>query len=181
VRDPAPPAPAPVPSASLSTTPPPAGSKLVVHGDLSARGGQWSTFLWPPYSPPEPLPLRVDAGELCVAVKAGQNVIVGWPGGANTPHGFELVAGQRYRLSFRARTTGSLPLRVVAKVGHQEMPFTPAVQAPIPLDSQPHVFAVDFEPEQADAKAGVAFVLSAPRGDAQNDVCLGDVSVTGGV
>jgi hypothetical protein len=73
-----------------------------------------------------------------------------------------------------------LKLLVVAKVGHQEEPYTSAVQAPIPVDAKAQIFALDFEPDHADSKAGVAFVLSAPRGDAQNDVCFDDISLTGG-
>jgi hypothetical protein len=46
--------------------------------------------------------------------------------------------------------------------------------------AEPSVFALDFEPEQPDAKAGVAFILSAPRGDGQNDVCVDDVALVGG-
>ena len=77
-----------------------------------------------------------------MTVKAGQ-VVVGWPAASNTLHGFELVAGKRYRLSFRARSSGPLPLRVVAKVVHRYEPYTSAVQAPIPIGLAPRVYAVD--------------------------------------
>src|SRR6185295_14248168 len=123
---------------------------------------------------------RVDHGALCASVRGGQNVIVAWPKEGDPPHAFELSPGKRYRFSFRASTTGPLAVRLVAKVGHQDAPFTAAVQAPIPVEAAPHVFALDFEPDHADAKAGVAFILSAPRGDAQSDVCIDDVSVVGG-
>jgi hypothetical protein len=39
---------------------------------------------------------------------------------------------------------------------------------------------IDFEPQQADTSANAAFVFSAPRGAAQNEVCLDDVSLVGG-
>ena len=160
--------------------PPPAGPNLVENGDLTAGSALWSTSLWLPFTAPAPMPSRVEDGALCATVKAGQNVVLGWPGEPSTPKGFELAPGKRYRFSFRARATGGSPVRVVAKVGHQEFPYTAAVQAPIPVEPEPRVFALDFEPDQADAKAGVAFILSAPRGDAQSDVCFDDISVTGG-
>ncbi|HTV21055.1 MAG TPA: hypothetical protein VMG12_20360, partial [Polyangiaceae bacterium] len=84
-----------------------------------------------------------------------------------------------YRFSFRASSAGPLSPRVVAKVGQQDFPYASAVQAPIPLQAQPQTFALDFEPSRADAKSGVAFVVSAPRGDGQNEVCFDDIALNG--
>ncbi len=160
--------------------PPPRGPNLIENGDLSAGAALWSTSLWPPLEAPKPVPSRVEAGALCASVRGGENVILGWPGDPATPKGFELTPGKRYRFSFRAWSSGPLPVRVVAKAGHQEFPYTAAVQAPVAVSPEQQVFALDFEPEQADAKAGVAFILSAPRGDGKNDVCVDDVALVGG-
>lgn len=167
-------------SAPALAGPPPSGPNLVENGDLAAGAALWSTMLWPPFETPKPLASRVENGALCATVRGGQNLIIGWPGDPSTPKGFALVEGKRYRFSFRASASGPLKLHVVAKVGHQEMPYTSAVQAPIPVEEKPQVFALDFEPALPDSKAGVAFVVSAPRGEAQNDICFDDVSVTGG-
>lgn len=96
------------------------------------------------------------------------------------PQTFRREKGQPYRLSFRATMTGPLAVRAVAKVGHRGPPHTAAVLAPIPMAPALQRFAIDFQPEQADTSANVAFVLSAPRGAAQNEVCLDDVSLVGG-
>jgi D-alanyl-D-alanine carboxypeptidase len=159
---------------------PPQGPNLVDNGDFSAGEALWATLVWPPFAAPQPVPSRVEDGALCASVKGGQNVILSWPTASDPRKAIELSQGKRYRFSFRASTTGPLAVRVVAKVGHQEEPYTPAVQAPIPVEAAPHVFALDFEPDHADAQAGIAFILSAPRGDAENDICIDDVSVVGG-
>jgi hypothetical protein len=123
---------------------------------------------------------RVEHGALCASVKGGQNVIMSWPTASDPPQPINLSPSTTYRLSFRAFMTGPLAVRIVAKVGHRDAPYTPVVQAPVAAEAAPHLFAVDFEPHHADPEAGVAFVLSAPRGDAQNEVCIDDVSVAGG-
>jgi CubicO group peptidase (beta-lactamase class C family) len=176
-------APAPSPVAHTVVAPvrrePPRGPNLVDNGDFSAGDAHWATLLWPAYAPPTPIASRVERGALCAALEGGQNVILSWPGASAPPRPIELSPSMTYRLSFRASATGPLAVRMVTKVGHQDAPYTAAVQAPVAVESAPHVFAVDFEPEQADAKAGVAFILSAPRGDARSEVCIDDVSLVG--
>jgi len=158
---------------------PPRGPNLVDNGDFSRGAARWTTSLWPPIGPMQTIPARVENGALCASVKGGQNTIVSWEALPEAARAIELHEGQPYRLSLRAWTTGPLAVRVVAKVGHQDPPFRPAVQAPIPVEAAPHVFAIDFEPDHADAKAGIAFILSAPRGEAQNEVCIDDVALVG--
>lgn len=169
----------PSPRANTVAEPPPSGPNLIENGDLASGSTLWTTLLWPAFQAPKPIASRVEAGALCASVRGGENVILGWPGDPKTPKGFELAPGKRYRFSFRATSSGPLAVRVVAKVGHQEFPYTATVQAPIPVGAVPEVFALDFEPEQADAKAGVAFILSAPRGETANEVCFDDVALRG--
>lgn len=167
-------APAAEPPASRE---PPAGPNLVDNGDFSAGDALWTTLEWPAFLGLRPIPSRIAHGELCANVKGGQNLILSWPAPSSPPKAIELSTDKRYRFSFRASRTGPLAVRVVAKVGRQDEPYTPDVQAPIPVETAPHVFALDFEPSQADPKAGIAFVLSAPRSNAESEVCIDDVSV----
>lgn len=81
---------------------------------------------------------------------------------------------------FAPRAPDPLALRVVAKVGQQQAPYTAAVQAPIAVRAWPQTYALDFETQRTDGKAGVAFILSAPRGDGENQACFDDVSLVGG-
>jgi CubicO group peptidase (beta-lactamase class C family) len=156
---------------------PPRGPNLVDNGDFSQGDTLWTTLLWPPVGPWQAIPSRVENGALCASVKGGQSTILSWQAPPDATKTIELREGQPYRLSLRASTTGPLAVRVVAKVGHREPPFKPAVQAPIPVEAAPHLFAIDFEPDHADTKAGIAFIVSAPRGEAQNEVCIDDVAL----
>jgi hypothetical protein len=166
--------PARAPASSVA----PSGPNLIANGDFALGSDHWATLLWPPQAAPKPIDSRVEAGALCASVAGGQNVLLSWtPDGAKA---LELRQGQPYRLAFRATMTGPLAVRAVAKVGHRGPPHTPAVQAPIPVAAEPQLFAIDFEPQQADDSANVAFVFSAPRGAAQNEVCIDDVSFVGG-
>jgi D-alanyl-D-alanine carboxypeptidase len=179
----APPAPASPPPPASPPVPvfqePPRGPNLVDNGDFSRGDALWTTQLWPAAGPWQTLPSRVENGALCATVQAGQSTVVSWQALPGASKAIELREGQPYRLSLRASTTGPLSVRLVAKVGHQDPPFRPAVQAPIPVEAAPHVFAIDFVPDHADSKTGVAFVVSAPRGEAQNDVCIDDVTLVG--
>lgn len=174
-----PPPPPTAPPAAAASHEPPRGPNLVDNGDFSQGDALWTTLLWPPVGPWQAIPSRVENGALCASVKGDQSTIVSWQALPDATKAIELREGQPYRLSLRASTTGPLAVRVVAKVGHQEPPFRPAVQAPIPVEAAAHVFAIDFEPDHADAKAGIAFILSAPRGEAQNEVCIDDVELVG--
>jgi CubicO group peptidase (beta-lactamase class C family) len=158
---------------------PPTGPNLVDNGDFSAGDALWTTLEWPAFAGLRPIASRIDHGALCGIVKGGQNLLMTWPAPSTPPKAIELGIDKRYRFSFRASMTGPLAVRVVAKVGRQDEPYTPDVQAPIPVEAAPHVFALDFQPSHADTKAGLAFVLSAPRGDGQSEVCIDDVSVVG--
>jgi CubicO group peptidase (beta-lactamase class C family) len=167
------------PSPASARREPPRGPNLVDNGDFSHGDALWTTTLWPPVGPWQTIPSRVENGALCASIKGGQSTILSWQALPGATKAIELREGQPYRLSLRASMTGPLAVRLVAKVGHQELPFTPAVQAPIPVEGAPHVFAIDFEPDHADAKAGIAFILSAPSGEAQNEVCIDDVALVG--
>lgn len=175
------------PSSSESVPPPPPasppapppGPNLVDNGDFSQGDALWTTLHWPPVGPWKPIPSRVENGALCASVKGGESTMLSWQALPDATRAIELRAGQPYRLSLRASATGPLAVRLVAKVGHREPPFMPAVQAPIPVEAEPHLFAIDFQPKHAEPKAGIAFVVSAPRGEAQNEVCIDDVALVG--
>lgn len=48
------------------------------------------------------------------------------------------------------------------------------------MRAQPQTYALDFDPQRTEGKAGVAFILSARRGDGENQACFDDVSLVGG-
>jgi len=146
------------------------GSTLL-HGFVTPLG-EWKTS----YLPVGHAETRVTRGALCTTVQGGQNVALAWEGAPDVS--FE--PKKRYHLQFRMSSSGPLPVHATVKVGCREPPWTYVVRAPIPVTDRETSYAVDFLPSYAEARGGVAFVLSAPRSEQQSEVCLGDITLVGG-
>jgi CubicO group peptidase (beta-lactamase class C family) len=148
------------------------GRKSVGSWDFSAGAELWGVR---PAPDTREVASRVRDGSLCASLHAADNAFVTWPdpGLAITSDGFALAQGTRYRLSFRARASG--PLRLFAAVGHVSPPYTHAVEASVPVQPAQRWFSVDFEPRQADERAGIGFWASASPLSKSSELCIDDV------
>jgi retinol-binding protein 3 len=151
------------------------GPNLLTNGDFSKGQAPWGVASLGPGGP-QKHPSRLSDGALCVKIRGGEQLFVGWPD-AEHPTPLAIRAGTTYQLSFRASASGRWPLRASIRVGHQTPPYTPIVQTEVPLDVRPLAFHVDVESEQGDDLAGVAFQVRAAPGRGESEVCLDDVAL----
>ena len=122
----------------------------------------------------------VPAG-LCVMLRAGERILLGWPWveeGAAAPKPVPLGAGKSYRLAFKAWASEPRPSQFLAGVGHSVLPFSASGGAEVPVSREPQVFAVDFVQGQADPSVGVAFLVQAARTGADTKWCISHVELT---
>jgi hypothetical protein len=152
---------------------------LVTNGDFSQGELLWSVRELKESGDLSSLAdFAVRDGALCSRLRVGEYVLGGWPWEDRrlSPSSFELVKGQRYRLSLRAWSLGSESVELIVKIGHQRPPYAAAFVAAVPIEVAPRRFDVEFVARAADHLAGFAFVATGRSGE-RSELCLDDVSV----
>ncbi len=150
-------------------------NNLIENGDFSAALEPWGAHATRSASGRPVQAERID-GALCVRLFGDESVVAGWPV-AGSPQRVELAEGERYRLALRTAARGQLPVRCVAKLGHQLPPYTGAFVTELPLGADWTPFATEFVARRDDDRAGLALECDSPPGAGSALVCFDDVTL----
>jgi hypothetical protein len=116
----------------------------------------------------------VVAGQLCITVGAGGEVVVGYP--TNVLDSMPLVAGYKYMLSYVAVKSGTGTCSLETKVGHAVTPFTPYLDiVSVPVTTTPTVLSHQLTATVTDPNVGIALIVLGSVGT--STICFDDVAL----
>ena len=166
---------------------------LITNGDFSHGDALWDVRYWPTLrripEGHETFEIVADSARsadrgarrndqaLCVQVRDGESLLGGWPAepARLTPHSFALRVGRAYRFRLRAWFSGSVPVQLLVKVGHQNYPYTPTIITLVPVTETPQTFGVDFVAKANENDGGIAWTASGGTGSGESRLCIDDV------
>jgi endoglucanase len=143
----------------------PAGPEQVVNGHFDRGTASWSAYATTSFG--------VVDGEGCALVPGG--LANAWDAGV--VQDLPLVAGSAYTLTFRARASAPLPIRVV--VQSADAPYTSTFEDRPAVAAGPATYTYTFTSGLGTDRGQLAFQIGGAP--VENTVCLDDVSLAGGV